>query len=368
MIVYYDESILTYVASIRNYFGLTSSYLAHEGLSRILNEKRPEKIFLMLIDGMGANLIEKKLPEDSFLRKHLTYVTTTVFPSTTTAATTAIRNGKAPNENAWLGWCQYLREVDDIIIPLRSCSYYEDKIYPDDVMMKYVPVTATEDELNQKGIPARILYPSFRPDGCEDFDQMCSRLIRFSNDDDFRYIYVYWDKYDSFMHKHGPSSKICDAYLNYLNSEIENLAENLAEDTMLIVTADHGQVDIGRTYNLYGSPFDAYFVIRPSMEPRAMAFFIKEGLQEEFARKFKETFEKDFVLLSHKQVLETHLFGDHENHPHFEDFIGDFLAIAKSDLILDYSEKPKDFTGGKFGMHAGLCEDELMVPVITYMK
>ena len=62
MIVYYDESILTYVASIRNYFGLTSSYPAHEGLTGILNEKRPNKIFLMLIDAMGSNLIEIKLP------------------------------------------------------------------------------------------------------------------------------------------------------------------------------------------------------------------------------------------------------------------------------------------------------------------
>lgn len=365
MIVYYDESILTYIASIRNYFGLTSSYPAHEGLSSLLNEKRPEKIFLLLMDGMGANLIERKLPEDSFLRKHLTYVTTTVFPPTTTAATTAIRNGKAPNENGWLGWCQYLKEVDDIIVPFRSCSYYEDKDYPGDIMNQYMPVSATEDELNQIGIPSRVLYPAFAPDGCGDFDQMCSRLIRFSNDDDYRYIYAYWDKYDTYMHRHGPSSKICDAYLSFLNREIENLAENLSEDTMLIVTADHGQVDIHRSYNLYGSPFDAYFWMRPSIEPRALTFFIKEGMKEEFARKFKETFEKDYVLLNHNQILETHLFGDHESHPRFDEFIGDFLAIAKSDLLLEYSEKPKIIFKGQ---HAGMCEDELMIPVITYMK
>ncbi|MBR6484989.1 MAG: hypothetical protein IKT14_08205, partial [Clostridiales bacterium] len=114
--------------------------------------------------------------------------------------------------------------------------------------------------------------------------------------------------------------------------------------------------------------FDAYFAIRPSLEPRAMTFFIKEGMQEEFAGKFMDTFEKDYVLLNHKQVLETHLFGDHENHPRFEEFIGDFLAIAKSDLMLDYSDKPREPLKGKIGMHAGMCEDELMIPVITYMK
>ena len=365
MIVYYDESILTYVASIRNYFGLTSSYREHEGLSAILAEKKPARIFLLLMDGMGSNLIEKKLPEDCFLRKHMTYVTTTVFPPTTTAATTAIRNGKAPNENGWLGWSQYLKEVDDIVVPFRSCSFYDDRVYPDDIMNRLVPVSATEEELNRAGIPARVLYPAFAQDGCSDFDEMCGRLVRYANEGEYRYIYAYWDKYDSYMHKYGPSSKICDSYLNYLNYEIENLAESLPEDTMLIVTADHGQVDIRRTYNLCGSPFDAFFSIRPSIEPRAMNFFIKEGMKEEFEKKFKETFEEDYVLLTHRQVLETHLFGDHGNHPRFEGFIGDFLAVAKSDLLLEYSDKPKVSFKGQ---HAGMCGDELMIPVITYMK
>ena len=78
--------------------------------------------------------------------------------------------------------------------------------------------------------------------------------------------------------------------------------------------------------------------------------------------------EKDYVLLTHRQVLETHLFGDHENHPRFKEFVGDFLAIAKSDLVLDYSDRPKNSKGKFGGMHAGMCEDELMIPVITYMK
>lgn len=365
MFVYYDESILTHVASIRGYFGLSSSYKENKKLSEYLKRNNPKKIYLLLIDGLGVNLINKKLSEDSFLRKHLFDSTSTVFPATTTAATTSIRNGKAPNENGWLGWSQYLKEVDDIIIPFRSRSFYDDKEYENCIFNKCVPVLTTEQELNKKGISATTVFPLFDEDGVEDFDELCNRLIYYSNCKDYKYIYAYWDKYDTYMHEYGPSSKICDSYLEHINYEIENLCDNLSPDTMLIVVADHGQVDIKRNYNLCGSEYDKYFSKKPHLEPRAMNFFIKKDLREEFEKKFKEEFSKEFVLLSHDQILETKLFGNNKNHPRFEEFVGDYIAIATSDMTLAYrANKNKVYFKGQ---HAGICEDELMIPVITFI-
>ena len=129
---------------------------------------------------MGANLIKRKLAADSFLNRNLLAKTNTVFPSTTTAATSAIRNGRPPCENGWLGWSQYLKEADDIIIPFRSMGFYNDVCYEKDIFKRYVPIPTTEEELNKAGIEARILFPSFEEDGCEDFDEMCCRLADFS--------------------------------------------------------------------------------------------------------------------------------------------------------------------------------------------
>ena len=365
MIVYYDESILSYVASIRRYFGLSSEYEPNTKFSNLISSKKPKKIFLLLVDGMGANLINNKLPEDSFLRKNMIFKTTTVFPSTTTAATTSIRNGKAPNQNAWLGWIQYFKEVNDFVIPFRNKGFYNDKTYGDNFAYNIIPVSFTEDELKKSLIKSKTLFPAFMEDGCDDFDTMCNRLIDHSKNSEYEYVYAYWDKYDSYMHEHGPSSKICDAYLEYINYEIERVANNLSDDTMLIVIADHGQIDVKEEYNLYGSKYQKYFRNKPSLEPRAMTFYIKDEYKDEFEKEFKNEFEDRFVLLTHKQVLETHLFGDKQNHLRFEEFIGDFIAIGKGNTILAYKEQP---IPSMKGQHAGMLEDELMVPVIVYQK
>lgn len=361
MFVNYEEGILSYIASIRNYFGLDSSYKSNKSFDSFINDRKPNKIFLFLIDGMGANLIESKLPNDSFLRKNMLYKTKTVFPATTTAATTSIRTGKAPNENAWLAWNQYIDELNDYIIPFKGVSYYNDTNYGSDYFSKFVPVKFTEDELKEKGIKSKIVFPSFMENGFEDIDSEVNELIRCSNNEDYRYIYAYWDKYDTYMHEYGPSDKICDSYLLHINYQLERLANNLNDDTMLIIVADHGQIDLKRYYDLRGSEFVKMFRKLPAFETRAQMFYIKDEYKIEFEELFKKTFENKFILLSRKEILESKIFGDRTNHPKFEDFLGDYLSIAISDM--SFISIDKEYIKGH---HAGLCDDETIIPVIVY--
>jgi len=366
MIVYYDESILSYVASIRTYLGLSSSYSSNQKLLDILNKKNPKKVFLILIDGMGANLINSKLEEDTFLRKNMLFKTTTVFPPTTTAATTSILNGKAPCENGWLGWIQYFKEVKDFVIPFYGKSFYNKNVFGQDFAYKAVPKKEIIEELNNKGIRATSVFPKFRDKENTSFKKFCRKIADLSNNSDYNFAYCYWDKYDSMMHKRGPSSKICNMYLKWINHYLDWLSKNISDDTMMIVVADHGQIDVTKPINLRNTRYNKMLDRLPSLEPRAAALYIKDKYKEEFGREFKEEYEDDLVLLSKKEVIDLKLFGDRPNHPRFEEFIGDYLAICKKGTVI-YSG-PKD---GKFkqkGMHAGMEEDELMVPVIVYQK
>ncbi len=366
MFVLYDECILNYVASIRDYFGLASAYTKDERFSAYLKKEEPEKIFIVLIDGMGSRLLERKLSKDSFLLSHLYKETMTVFPPTTAAATTSIQNGKSPNQNGWLGWTSYFEEFDDTITLFLDEGYYNKKKYPEGTVKKIIPVSTTVDELREKGIKASTINPYYIEkggyDGLKDFGHM---IIERSFSDD-KYVYAYYDKYDSCMHHEGVDSKKSDQLLKDINDELAYVTRHLNDKTLLVVIADHGLVDIHDTINIYDTDLTKYLKRPCAVEPRASVFYIKEGMKEGFAKEFKAMFEDDFILLSKDEVKKTHLFGKCEDHERFDDFIGDFIAIAKGDK--DLISKKEDDGFRMKATHAGCTLDELMIPIIILKK
>jgi hypothetical protein len=100
----------------------------------------------------------------------------------------------------------------------------------------------------------------------------------------------------------------------------------------------------------------------PSIEPRAMAFHVKEGREEDFRSEFLKHFKEDYMLLSKSEVIEKKLFGTGTIHPRFEDFLGDYLAIAINHVAV---YKTRVHAEKFIGDHAGITVDEMMVPFIV---
>jgi len=362
MVVDYQDSILSIMASLRRHYGLEASYKSDERFSKYLQEHDFKKIILVLIDAMGAKLINKYLNADSFINRNLKYVTSTVFPATTTAATTAILNGKAPNESCWLGWSEYDSELNEAIIPFLGKGFYSGKEYGASYFWDKYPTLPIYEELKQRAYSTLSLWP-FGENAFTDFNDMVNCCLENKNKD---FIYLYWDEYDNLMHLYGPDAEKCISHLKYIDQQLEYLANNLDDDTLLLVTADHGQIAIKEYYDLAKSKYNAYFSKLPALEGRAQSFWIKAEYREIFAQEFKEEFEDYFILLTHDEVIKTHLFGERENHPDFEQFIGDFLAIAKSDKAFVY-ENGQGINLFK-GHHAGICEAEMLIPFLVYQR
>ncbi len=56
---------------------------------RLLSKKHYTNIVVLLLDALGQNVLEHNLDADGFFRRHLITTYSSVFPSTTAAATTA---------------------------------------------------------------------------------------------------------------------------------------------------------------------------------------------------------------------------------------------------------------------------------------
>ena len=375
MFIFYDESILSYVSSIRDYFGLSSSYKPNRKFQELLKKEKPNKVFLILIDGMGANTIEKHLDKESFLRRNMMYKVQTVFPTTTTAALTAIQNGKAPNENAWLAWNEYIKEIDDYIIPFQNKGFYTEKKYENGFMQKYIPIRTTVEDLLSKGIDASNILPNFDDESRHtiiipyfkkksSLDEFCDRILDNDANSPDKYIFCYYDTLDHVMHDEGPSSEKSIELLKRINDSLENVSRKISKDTMLVIVADHGQIEVGDTIVLSGTKYDEYMERKVSLDPRAVGFYIKDKYKEVFEKEFVSDFENDFILLNKQQVLDTKLFGYNENHPKFIDLIPDYVAVGKTNKIMFSIAQKNNYKGH----HTGINDDEVYVPVIVFKK
>jgi hypothetical protein len=355
--------ILNLSAALYDYYGLPNSRKPDELLSKWLKDHKFRCVAAVLLDAMGVSILERSVSENGFFRSHLVKSVTTVFPPTTTAATTAFLTNRSPMENAWLGWNQYFKEKDDQIILFREHSQYTAEEYPG-FIREALPVSWIMDELNANGIKADSVWPAFVQSWpSHDFEEFCSNVLEAVSDPECRFVYGYWDQPDGWLHEHGPSEPGLSGYISAMEQQIEKLAESLPEDCGMMVIADHSQIDIRHYAMEEDGELSACFASRPSLEARCVSFRIKEGEKERFETLFRERFGDQFTLLNHGEAVACGLFGSGAAHERFEDFVGDYIAIAETPLQLEYIKGHNDR-----GNHAGGMEEEAVIPLILFPR
>ena len=124
----YYNCLTNLACSIQKYFGIKPKHNTMPYIDELLQEKKPQNVILMLFDGMGSRILDRTLGKDTFFGKNKKKEITSVFPATTTAATTSIRTGRNPIEHGWLGWNMYMAPIDKTITLFRNKEKGKDEI------------------------------------------------------------------------------------------------------------------------------------------------------------------------------------------------------------------------------------------------
>ena len=196
------------------------------------------------------------------------------------------------------------------------------------------------------------------------FKKGCSDLIKILNKQPKpTFTYFYHHMPDGLMHVKGVDSLRIKINVLRLQRILKNTFKKISNDTLFIISADHGLINISNNVYL-ADDLEIYRMLkrRTSIEGRATAFFVKDKYKEEFPKVFNEKYGNDFILKSHQEVIEENIFGEGPIHLKFEDFIGDYLAIAISNRSINYGKKgKKEFFKAA---HAGYTKKETEVPLI----
>ncbi len=362
----YTNSIVNFMASIRKFYGLSYQHNTMPKLDEVLS-KDYKNIIMILLDGMGSNIISKTIGDNSFLAKKKVADFSSVFPCTTAAATTAYLSCKTPIENAWLGWHMYFKQIDNDVTLFLNQGYYNDIKYDTSITGTYIPYKSIITELNEIGVKADLINAPFINKEDKVIENQLEKVKEFiKSSDSKKFMYVYNDDPDHTIHGEGVSSKKTFKVIKKLNDALKKFYKEIDDETLVLVCADHGLVDV-LEINLFGYPKILSYLKRlPSIEPRAATFYVKDGYHKEFEEEFNSLWKDEFVLLTKKEVYEKQIFGVGIPHPLVDDFIGDYLALSKGRYMFGYNEA-SEYDVMK-ATHAGLLEDEMLIPLIVLKK
>lgn len=378
---YQGGSIVNLMASIIRGRGGESGYPS-------LRLLRPEEIaqhtnvVLLVVDGLGFEYLTRQLPRGA-LGRSLRGAITSVFPPTTAAAITSFLTGDAPQQHALTGWHTYLRELGCVMTVLPGNPRYGGVSYRkaglDPVkLFGHVPLSERIQPRSIVVSPAHIAHSDFNLAHLgsaelrtfETLPEMFRKAVRaIRSNTRPKYLYLYWPKLDSIGHERGMASQAALAHLREIELALTDFLVGAAHtDTLLLVTADHGQIDTAESdqIDLANHPELARCLALPLCgEPRAAFCYVRPGRAQQFERYCREMLSDKLDLVRSQELIDQGLFGLGDPHPRLEERIGDYtLLMRDNNVIREWLPCEKHYV--QIGVHGGLSTTELKVPLCVF--
>ncbi|MCQ2591388.1 MAG: alkaline phosphatase family protein [Treponema sp.] len=360
----YTDSILNLSCSILRHYGITPNHETLPDADAIL-AKQFKHVVVILLDGLGMNILEKHLSRFDFLRRNLLKDYSSVFPPTTTASTTTFLSGLSPIEHGWLGWDVYFEQENKAVTCFtNNLQGTTQKAADYSIPYKYLPYENIIQKINEKGTAvanAVMPFPSYGSEGFPDLNDWVNEIKKSCKSEKRTFTYAYWENPDAAMHKDGSNADSVHEIIEDLNAKLLLLCDKL-KDTVVFITADHGHLDITNETIVENYPDMAKMLEREvCIEPRAISFYVKPEYKTDFPKYFNERFSQDYILFTKEEVLKKHLFGYGEANKNLTG-LGDFLAAAVSSRTLLWDKSKPRFRSH----HAGLSKEEMRIPLIWH--
>ena len=321
----------------------------------------------VLVDGLGAENLAARSGHAPTLRSFTRLEPlTTVAPSTTAAAVTAVGTGEPPGVTAMMG---YSLRSPSTGRPFSLISWDGG---PDPVAWQSAPTLF--ERLGEEARACCVVQPSrFVGSGLtlaalrgasavvaetlQDRVEAAGRALREGR----RAVYLYWGDVDHVGHSRGFASPEWVAELEHLDAGMGLLARTLPKGTLLVVTADHGMVDVGERIDVSQEPGLAEGVELLAGEERALHVYTGDAAR--LAERWRGILGGRALVMTKDEALGTGVFGRAGRRAY--EAMGDVVSFQASNLsVVDGSLRPP---GGApmVGVHGSLTRQEMLVPLIV---
>ncbi|HEY89157.1 MAG TPA: alkaline phosphatase family protein [Thermoflexia bacterium] len=355
------------------------------------------RVVLVLLDGLGWEQLQRMMAKDEELIFHQLQEQgrllplTSIFPSTTVNVLSTLRTGAPPIRHGLLAYELYLRQwataaeciTFSPIVDRGSAALVEWGLDAE----TFLPVPALAHQLSiqgtltyqvisnhiKSGALSRMYFRGVREVyghySASDFWLTVRRALH-EHHAERCYISAYWSAVDTLAHLYGPRHETGlneVRSLSYLlqRAFLDNLSPADREGTLLLITADHGQLEtpVSQAIILTEHPELANMLTLPPVgEARVPFFYVRGGDLEKARTYLEEHFGEQLICLERQTILESGLLGPGEPYSEVPHRLGDLIAITKGHATFVRTEEDAKRLPGR---HGGLMSQEMLVPLLA---
>jgi predicted AlkP superfamily pyrophosphatase or phosphodiesterase len=322
------------------------------------------RIVLLLLDGLGWNQLRAHAAHMPTLSQLSGGPITSVTPSTTATALTSLVTGLSPGEHGLIGY--RIDMGSTVMNVLRWGDENGDlrRTFPPETTQPCPPFLGLSVPVLSKAELEGSGFTQAHLNGVKHMGWRASSsipvLIRDALDAGEQFVYAYYDGVDKIAHERG-FGEYYNAELRHADRLVADIISMLPADTVLLVTADHGQVHVGDNTIIPSAAVTSH-VARQSGEGRFRWLHAQRGREGALFDAAQEYNDVAWVVTK-DQVLDEQWFGPRVSDP-VARRMGDVALVAHSNVSF---EEPLD--GGAFDLvcrHGSLTEDEMLVPLLAH--
>ena len=367
-------------SSIGEVLSSAAAALQVPGFANTLDLPPARRVCVVMVDGLGRSLLRQRSGHAPYLRslQDSGRTLTAAFPTTTAASLASLGTGLPPGQHGMVGYDVLDPAQDKVVNMLGNWDPGVDprrwQPFPTvlEQAAEHLPVTTVSlprfadsamtraalrggTHVSATGIHARVQAAA---------ESLASekRML----------MYFYFNELDKTGHRYGAQSPEWGGALEELDSALKRFTAKLPQDTLVLLSADHGMVDTAPADRIdySASPALVDGVRHTAGDPRMVQLYLEPdapaGTLERLTAAWQQALGSKTWIMTREQAVTAGLFG-----PVREEIlprIGDLLIAAREPIALFDARRASPSALQMVGQHGSLTRAEREVPLLTLAR
>lgn len=328
---------------------------------------------VILVDGLGSANLNYRAGHAPFLAQTLKRdgSITCAFPSTTAANITSFGTGVKPGQHGMIGHRIFDAQSQSQINLLNGLTAQQ--------ALEFQPIETVAEKAKSQNVAVYSVGPAdYETSGftaasmrgskyvaAKTFDDRVSAAKKLLSSKEPALVYFYVPELDQRAHTYGFKSGQWVEKLEDLDSAVRSLVEGLPNNVGVLLTADHGVIDVAHERQIYLDEFPGELeLLSVGGDPRVYFLYFKTEPSDSHLEQLQNWLGKSVVVARKQTVIDAGWFGSVSELAASR--MPEVFLISVAEVAIYHREfaNPKSFT--MVGQHGSISPEELNVPLLRF--